>query len=355
MRRWWLAALALVVAAGVLWVSTREDKAKLAASSAKASSSDQARAVETPAEPAPAIVASASAAPARAKASAPTFFAGWGSGPDDLGRERPVEGNPVGPMSFALDGKGTMTVLDGVNGRLVRRQEGQPTQVQAIDLVNPEDVAVGEDGSAAVLDRFRDKTVAIYDASGKQIGKLPLEGEGVSDTGSVTGVFVDGKDVYVERGHGPLVKLGDTSGATAQPRSEIPGRPTRDGLSYLKAGIIDAAAGRVYVVSVERATETHRFTRELRLGSHVNLIVLLDADRKGTIYFAAEVRGVEDAAEVVLYCLDGLTGVPTGSALLPANTLPEESFRDYVVLDEGGVMQALRSESGVSYTRYDCM
>ena len=35
-------------------------------------------------------------------------------------RERPVEGNPVGPMSFALDGKGTMTVLDGVNGRLVR-------------------------------------------------------------------------------------------------------------------------------------------------------------------------------------------------------------------------------------------
>jgi len=57
---------------------------------------------------------------------------------------------------------------------------------------------------------------------------------------------------------------------------------------------------------------------------------------------------------VLLHCLDPMTGEPNGGAVLPANTLPEESFRDLVVLDEGGVIQALRTETGVSYTRWDC-
>src|SRR4051794_16631713 len=36
-----------------------------------------------------------------------TFFAPWGgSNKDQLGHERPIEGNPVGPMSVAHDGKG---------------------------------------------------------------------------------------------------------------------------------------------------------------------------------------------------------------------------------------------------------
>lgn len=292
----------------------------------------------------------------KAAADAPVFFAKWGGGSGELGRETPSEGNPRGPTSFAVDSNGTMTVLDGVNGRLVRRgSDGKTENAQSLDLVYPEDVAVGADGSTAVLDRFQGKAVSVYDANGNARGKLALAGDGIDDTGSVTGVFVDGKDVYVEREHGPLVKIGDTSGTPAEPRTEIPGRPTRDGLSYLKAGIIEAPVGRVYVTSVERATETHRFTRELRLAAAVHSILLLDADRSGTIYFAAEVQGSTGDPEVVLHCLDGRSGVPTGSAILPANTLPDETFKDFVVLDGGGVMHALRTEAGVSYTRYDCI
>ena len=39
---------------------------------------------------------------------------------DQVGRDRPKEGNPEGPMSFAVDGRGRMHVLDQVNGRVVR-------------------------------------------------------------------------------------------------------------------------------------------------------------------------------------------------------------------------------------------
>jgi hypothetical protein len=171
------------------------------------------------------------------------FTASWGGKDDQLGRERPSEGNPMGPMSFDVDGKGRVHVLDGVNGRLVTRgADGKTESTTVLDAPYPEDVAVADDGSSAVLDRHRDKSVSLYDENGKRIGKLPLEGENVPDVGSVTGVFVDGKDVYVEKEHGPLVKLGTMGGIAASPRTEIPGRPTRDGLSFINAGIIEAPA-----------------------------------------------------------------------------------------------------------------
>ena len=353
-----LSALLLVAGAvgALAWLSSRQ----ATPTEAKAPTDDIETVEETeelPVEPAQAVAVTPVAAPAaQVESSDPVFFASWGGGPDQLGRETPEEGNPQGPMSFALDSKGQMTVLDNINGRLVRRgKDGKAEGIQKLDTTYPEDIALGADGSAAVLDRFRDKAVGVYDASGNLRGKLTLEGEGVPDPGSVTGVFVDGEDVYVERGHGPLVKIGNTLGVPAEPRTEIPGRPSRDGLSYLKAGIIEAQAGRVYVVSVERATENHRFTRELRLQTLVHSILMLDSDKSGTIYFAAEVQAVENGTEVLLYCLDGASGAPTGSAVLPSNTLPEESFKDFVVLDGGGVMHALRTESGVSYTRYDCL
>jgi len=262
----------------------------------------------------------------------------------------------MGPMSFAVDARGRVYVLDEVNGRIVRHApDGKAESATPIALRTPQDIAVADDGSMAVLDRFAGKEVAVYDESGAMKGELPLEGTGIDDTGAVTGVFVDGKDVYVEKEHGPLVKIGTTSGAKADPRTEIPGRPSRDGLSYLNAGITDAEAGRAYVSSIERATGQHRFTRELRLKSFIRSIVLLDSDKTGQIYFAAEVGPPSGEGSVLLTCLEPLKGVVVGNAVLPENTLPEETFKDLTVLDGGGVLYAVRSEQGVAYQRYDCM
>jgi hypothetical protein len=333
-----LLALALVAGFFSLRSSQKHEQRPVATPQAQAKPSTMPLAAPRMSRTSATIPAAQRQQPGAPSTSGDVFFARWGGAPGELGRERPLEGNPLGPMSVAVDAKGGVVVLDGVNGRIVRRDaNGKLIDSMPIDVRDPQDIAVGRDGSTAVLDRFADKSVAIYDESGKLRGKLPLVGDRITDTGSVTGVFVDGNDVYAEVEHASLIKIGDTSGAALGPQSEIPGRPSRDGLSFLHAGIVDASAGRVFVASIERASENHRFTRELRLGSRVNSIVLLDSDKSGTIYFAADALDVDGTEAVFLSCLDPLSGAPTGGAVLPANTMPEESFRDLVVLDAGAL------------------
>ena len=284
------------------------------------------------------------------------FRATWGgSRMDQLGRSRPEEGNPEAPMSLSVDGKGRLFVLDQVNGRVVRiSADGKPEGI--IPLKQQEaaqDVALTKDGNAVVLDRLASKSIITYDENGKVLGEIQLEGEGLDEPGLVTGLFVDGKDVYVEKEHGSLLRVGTTDGQAVADRGEIPGRPSRDGLSFIKAGIIDRMAGRMYVSSIDRATEQHKFTRELRQASEIRGILLLDTDKTGTIYLATHL--IQEGTEVVLLqCLEPLKGFPTGSATLPVNMMPEETFRDFAVLDEGGVIYSVRTESGNSYQKYDC-
>ena len=258
-------------------------------------------------------------------------------------------------MSLAHDAKGRVYVLDQVNGRIVRHGvDGKAESTSDIRLRSPQDIAVAADGSMAVLDRLGDKAIAFYDDGGALRGQLSLEGEGVEETGLLTGVFVDGKDVYVEREHGALVHIGDITGNPAQPRKEIPGRPTRDGTGFLNAGITDGAAGRLWISMIDRASGEHRFTRELRLKAEIQSIRLLDTDKSGTIYVATGMHQEPDEEWILLQCLDPLKGIPIGSALLPANTMPEETFRDMTVLDDGGVVLAHQSEKGVTYQLYEC-
>jgi len=82
--------------------------------------------------------------------------------------------------------------------------------------------------------------------------------------------------------------------------------------------------------------------------------VLLDSDLAGTIYVGALLEPAIGSALVKVYCLSSTDGTPLGSADLPANTGPEETFRDLVVLDGGGILYAQRSDTGSIYMRYDC-
>lgn len=283
------------------------------------------------------------------------FFSPWGSRGGDLGRERPAEGNPEGPMSLSLDSSGRVLVLDQVNNRIVRHgADGKLEATIPLTQTGAQDIVSAKDGSTAVLDRLVDKSIAVYDEGGALRGSIPLQGPGIEEPGLVTGVFTDGDDIYVEREHGPLVLVGHTSGKPAAARVEIPGRPSRDGLSFLNAGITDAAAARVYVSSIDRATHEHRFTRELRLDAPVTSLVLLDSDKHGTIYFGAQIERAPGSEAVVVLCLEPSKGAPLGSLELPVNTLPEETFRDLAVQDDGSIVYSLRSDEGVTYQRYQC-
>ncbi|MBJ6765901.1 PQQ-like beta-propeller repeat protein [Myxococcaceae bacterium JPH2] len=302
------------------------------------------------------------AEPAPARRDGVVAELGWGSGSGQLGRSRPREGNPEAPMSLAPTSRGGVVVLDQLNGRLMRLgADGGMVGTTRLTQQTPQDVTVAKDGTLLVLDRLRDKTVALLDPeTGALKGELPLEGAGIRDTGGITGTFVDGDSVYVEKEHGALVRIGDLSGKADPTRPEIPGRPSRDGRSYLLARIIDARSGRVFVNAVDRQSGTRRYTREYRLQFPVMSLLLLDSDASGTVYLAVagELPKAAGSAEgspgVRLFCLDALDGKVLGQTDLPLTTMPEETFRDFVVLDEGGVLYQYRTEAGVSLRRANC-
>lgn len=306
------------------------------------------------------------AAPARPDVIA-TFT--WGGGEGQLGRNRPEEANPEGPMSLTIDAQGNTWVLDQVNNRLVKLDKnGKPSGSMPLSVQGAQDVAVAKDGTVMVLDRLLDKTVSLNGPDGKPIGELPIEGKAIEEGGAVTGLFNDGDDVYVEREHGDLVKVGTTKGVANPNQEEVPGRLSRDGKVYLNAGLVDPGSDRVYVNVIDRASMQHRYTREYRTGSEVMAITLLDSDGSGVVYLGMlldkspplppgadpEAPPTNVVTSLLLYCLDPLDGRPIGRAELPPNMDADETFREMTVRDEGGVLYLYRTEAGAELRRIDC-
>ena len=270
----------------------------------------------------------------------------WGSGRGELGRNRPAEGNPEGPMSFVASGK-DLIVVDQVNQRLVRfDKEGT---VKGTQTIGPtvQDVAVAKDGTVALLDRLGDKNVTLADSNGKKIGTLPL---GTNDPGNITGVFVDGNTVYVEEGHGGLTGIGTTDGQPMQSPVALGGRPTKDGV-LLVTGTLVASEGKLMVNAIDRASGTSRFARLIQMPRPSSFIVLLDSDDRGVVY-AGVAAG--DPEQATIACLDPNDGHVIGRVAMPMSSDPEETFRDFSVDGDGTIFHAVRDATGVTYATATC-
>ena len=162
---------------------------------------------------APAVASGAPVAPSASASNNRIALAPWGGeSPDQVGHSLPSEGNPEGPMSLVSAGPGRFAVLDQVNGRVTLwSADGKAKTLLKLSGPLAADLAVGRDGSVAVLDRLGNKSVSLFDRDGNPLGVLPLE-ETFGDPGQMTGVFVDGDDVLVEKAHGPLVRVGSLKG-----------------------------------------------------------------------------------------------------------------------------------------------
>ncbi len=336
--------------------ASRADDGKTAggASSSRASSNGGAR-ITSPSASETAVDANADEAPvalpdAAVDAGARVLFAAsWGSGIGKLGRDRPAEGNPEGPMSLALAGRDVL-VLDQVNGRLARYDADGRLKGTSDAPTTAQDLAVGKDGTVAMIDRLVGKTVTLVDANGRKIGELPL-GARIAEPGLVTGVVIDGTNVYAEREHGALVLLGSTDGTPTGESTQLAGRPSRDGTLLLTAGISSKGAGRAYLNAMDRRTTTSRFAVQVSFPRPAQAIVLLDSDVKGKIYLGV---AAGDPGDAVVACLDPGDGRVLGKVTLPLSHTPEESFRDFSVGDDGAIVFAVRGEDGVTYRSATC-
>ena len=275
-------------------------------------------------------------------------IARWGSGRGELGRNRPQEGNPEGPMSLVLAGR-DLLVLDQVNGRLARYDDKGRLLSTSDAPHTAQDLAVGKDGTVAMVDRLVDKSITLVDPSGRKIGELPLSR--VPESGLVTGVMVDGNDVYVEKEHGTLVLIGTTDGRPADEATELSGRPSKDGTLLLTAGLSSKPQGRAYVNAFDRKAGALRFARTVLFPRPSEAIVLLDSDAKGTIYLGV---AAGDPGDAYVACLDPGDGHVLGRVVLPLSHTPEEAFRDFTVGDDGTIAFAVRTEDGVQYRTATC-
>ena len=350
------AVAAVVLAAGLLLfygITSRSDGS--AATKSDAGSDARARFPADDGAPGPVVSAEpleayevlADAGPRDAGPNA-LVIARWGSGRGELGRERPQEGNPEGPMSLVLAGK-DLLVLDQVNGRLARYDAKGRLLSTSDAPTTAQDLAVGKDGTVAMIDRLVGKSITLVDASGRKIGELPLSR--VPESGLVTGVMVDGKDVYVEKEHGALVLIGTTDGKPAADATELSGRPSKDGALLLTAGLSAAPLGRAYLNAFDRKAQALRFARTILFPRPSHAIVLLDSDAKGTIYLGVAAGEPGDAH---IACLDPGDGHVLGRVVLPLSHTPEEAFRDFTVGDDGTIAFAIRTEDGVQYRTASC-
>jgi hypothetical protein len=328
---------------------------------------------EAPAPSAPAILASAptfDAEPPRAptgvataspiaseaplEASAPAgsrvlLSARWGGGREQLGHDRPQEGNPEGPMSLVLAGR-DLLILDQVNGRLAR-YDANGRLVRTIDApATAQDLAVAKDGTVAMIDRLVGKAVTLVDANGRKLGELPLTPR-LPEPGLVTAIVIDGKDVYAEKEHGALVLLGTTDGTPAGESAQLAGRPTKDGALLLTAGFAQKPQGLAYLNAIDRKTTTLRFARQIAFPRPSHALVLLDSDAKGTIYLGV---AAGDPGDAHVACLDPGDGHVLGRVALPLSHTPEEAFRDFTVGDDGTIAFAVRTDEGVEYRTTRC-
>ena len=344
----------ILLIAALVWVAVSRDS-KPATTAAQASASPAAPGAEEPAR----IATTTSTPPIEATATPlvdaedggdpnVVLAARWGSGRGELGRSRPQEGNPEGPMSFARAGD-DLLVLDQVNGRVARYDANGKLRGTFEATETTQDLAVAKDGTVVLLDRLADKTVRLVDKNGRPLGALPLPPDRVEDPGLVTGVFVDGKDVYVEKEHGVLTRIGSTDGSAADP-AELTGRPTKDGTLLLMA-VLASAEAHVTLNAFDRRAGSLRFARVIQFPRPARQIMLLDSDMRGTLYVGV-LAGTPQLVHIA--CLDAGDGRVIGRLSVPTSATPEEAFRDFTIADDGTILLALRTEEGIEYRSAHC-
>jgi hypothetical protein len=280
---------------------------------------------------------------------------GWGGEPGQFGRRRDAESNPEGPMALAAQ-KGEVAVVDQINRRVQRFKDGKLAATIPFGGDTVQDLALAPGGRTVLLDRLADQAVQVYGPDGKLENQVPIVGKGIEEGGDVTGVFADDGGIYVERQHGSIVRVADASGKSDADRPELLGRPSRDGRYLLQVEM--GNRDQLLVRATDRTTGELAWVQTVQTDAPILHVVMLDSDRSGNIYVAAEVGrespeppyGLADVHITALRL--GPSGTPRGQLSLPGLTAADETFRPLTVDDDGVLYLMLAQDGGLSVLRF---
>jgi hypothetical protein len=281
---------------------------------------------------------------------------GFGGGLGQFGRKKAAESSPEGPMALSVASDGSVLIVDQVNRRIERYRDGKPVSTTPIGGDTVQDLALLPEGRLAVLDRFVDKGVQIYESDGRLLNDVALGGQ--TELGSLTGVFADASGVYVEREHGLVLRIADSSGNRVTGERELPGRPSRDGQLVIAAALLERQSGQFLVRAIDRVKGSPVWERVIQLPTPILHMVMLDSDKQGRIY-AAAVTALEEQVppyrltDEALFAVQlGRDGSERGRLKLPPLHGSDETFRPVSVDDAGNLYVMRSSESGLTVTRY---
>jgi hypothetical protein len=349
-RAWLVAAVVLLALLGWWWARRTVEPTRPPAIAPDAAPRTQP--VRT--SPSPSSAAVIAAPPIKSAAGHVLVRAGWGGGPDQLGKKSGPESAPEGPMSLIVDGQGNLYVLDEINHR-IQRWSAAGARLAPIPIGGDtaQDLALGKNGAVALLDRLGERNVQLIGSDGKPLGEVGLVGKNLPEGGATTGLFADRDgNLWVEREHQELVKVADADGTSDPDRPTAPGRPSRDGRLYLSAQLGDRAAGTASVRGLD-GDGNALWQVTVALGAPILYLTLLDSDAAGNVYLAGHTGrpGAQPPYPIVgeNLVVVGLSpdGAARGLLTLPAGPPAAESFRELAVGDDGTLYRMTLGAAGV--------
>ncbi len=297
---------------------------------------------------------SASEAPGTPQEGPPALVARlpWGEGPAALGRIVPAEHAPEGPQAILVLADGSMAVLDSVQSRILRlSREGAPIEVFDLPSQTWEAIAERPDGGLVVMDRLVQTDLLVLDASGREDGRVELEGR-VPEPGLITALRGTEDGFWVEVEHGDSLRVASPDGT--ETTATLPGRPLGGG------GSVRANRSGEKTVSLLMFQDGRPLTEKVvRFTQPVLQIGAIESDGRDGLWVAAETlteAGPWGEASRITTEVVHLEARPGGRELSRRTHerlwSPYEPLQPFASTPDGGLIQLVTGEDGAEIWRW---
>ncbi len=278
----------------------------------------------------------------------------WGDAPGQVGRKEANESAPEGPMSFFVDDSGRLILLDQVNSRVQVFDEGSDPAILNLPDETYQDVTTTEDGDVMVMDRLARKDIETYGPDGKMLASVGLEGQGVEESGGVTGMFQRPDGTWVEVEHSRLVRVANKSGQADPDRPVLPGRFSADGTVLLSAVKDSPDSALLLSRPSDSPTQVPTSLARIHFEKPLAFLTALESDQSGRIFVGAVLMqesspGVAQSWETIV-ALDAM-GHELGRVTMPIVAGALEQFRNIRVGADGALYWLRLGPNGAQLIR----
>ncbi|MBN2526130.1 MAG: hypothetical protein JXR76_07040 [Deltaproteobacteria bacterium] len=130
----------------------------------------------------------------------------------------------------------------------------------------------------------------------------------------------------------------------------VPGAVAPDNTTVVSAGIVSPETGEFYINVIRGTKPEHIFTRFYKVPPPIDVVAYTGADAKGRLYVV-----LFYADKSFLACFNS-AGAPVGQTEMQKHlgNNPGRPFRTYRVLESGGLLYQVMSDTGSNYELYDC-